>query len=97
MDYYDELSTLFESEDAELFKPKAKKHIATPDDRLVNSFNDITLFVRNNGHLPSPDADDMKEAVLGTQLNSIRADKHKVDILEDYDELGILELDKARH
>lgn len=95
MDYYDELSTLFESEDAELFKPKAKKHIATPDDRLVNSFNDITLFVRNNGHLPSPDADDMKEAVLGTQLNSIRADKHKVDILEDYDELGILELDKA--
>jgi hypothetical protein len=95
MDYYDELSTLFESEDAELFKPKAKKHIATPDDRLVNSFNDITLFVRNNGHLPSPDADDMKEAVLGTQLNSIRADKYKVDILEDYDELGILELDKA--
>lgn len=51
--------------------------------------------MRNNGHLPSPDADDMKEAVLGTQLNSIRADKHKVDILEDYDELGILELDKA--
>ena len=95
MDYFDELSKLFKSEDADLFKPKAKKHIATPDDSLVNSFNDITLFVRNSGNLPSPDADDMKEAVLGTQLNSIRADKHKVDILEDYDELGILELDKA--
>ena len=95
MDYFDELSKLFKSEDADLFKPKAKKHIATPDDSLVNSFNDITLFVRNSGNLPSPDADDMKEAVLGTQLNSIRTDKHKVDILEEYDELGILELDKA--
>lgn len=95
MDYFDELSALFQSEDADLFKPKPKKHVATPDDRLINSFNEIVQFVRNNGRKPNAEADDMREAVLGTQLNSIRSDKHRVEILEDYDELGILELDKA--
>ena len=95
MDYYDELSTLFESEDADLFKPKPKKHVATADSRLVDSFGEITLFVREYGRMPSAEADDMKEAVLGTQLNAIRADKHKVEVLEDYDELGLLQLEKA--
>ena len=95
MDYFDELSALFESEDADLFKPKPKKHIATPDDRLINTFNEIAQFVRDNGRTPNAEADDMREAVLGTQLNSIRSDKHRVEILESYDELGILELDKA--
>jgi hypothetical protein len=95
MDYFDELSALFESEDAELFKPKPKKYVATPDDRLINSFNEIAQFVRDNGRTPSAEADDMQEAVLGTKLNSIRSDKHRAEILEDYDELGILELGKA--
>lgn len=95
MDYFDELSVLFESEDADLFKPKPKKHVATPDDRLINTFNEIAQFVRDNGRTPNAEADDMREAVLGTQLNSIRSDKHRVKILQSYDELGILELDKA--
>lgn len=95
MDKFDKLTELFEGEDADLFKPKLKKHLATPDDRLINSFIEIVQFVRDNGRKPNAEADDMREAVLGTQLNSIRSDKHRVEILEDYDELGILELDKA--
>lgn len=95
MDYFDELSTLFESEDADLFKPKPKKHVATPDDRLIDSFGEITIFVRNYGRMPSADADDMNEAILGTRLGAIRTDKKKVEVLEEYDELGLLELEKA--
>lgn len=95
MEYFDELSTLFESEDAELFKPKPKRHVATADDRLIDSFGEITLFVREFGRLPSADANEMQEAVLGTRLNAIRADKHKVEVLEEYDELGLLEFEKA--
>ena len=95
MEYFDELSALFESEDADLFKPKPKRHTATPDDRLIDSFGDITAFVREHGRMPSAEADDMQEAVLGTRLNAIRADKHKVETLEDYDELGLLQLEKA--
>ena len=95
MDFFAELSTLFESEDADLFKPKLKRHVATPDNRLVDLFGEITLFVREYGRLPSTDAEDIKEAMLGTSLNAIRTDKRKVEVLEDYDELGILELEKA--
>ncbi len=95
MEYFDELNALFESEDADLFKPKPKKHVATPDDRLIDSFGEVTLFVRKYGRLPNADADDMNEAVLGTRLKAIRADKKKVEILEEYDELGVLELEKA--
>lgn len=95
MEYFDELTALFESEDADMFKPKPKKHVATPDDRLIDSFGEITLFVREYGRMPSADADDMHEAVLGTRLNAIRTDKHKVEVLEEYDELGLLELEKA--
>ncbi len=95
MEYFDALTALFESEDADMFKPKLKKHVATPDDRLIDSFGEITLFVREYGRMPSADADDMHEAVLGTRLNAIRSDKHKVEVLEEYDELGLLELEKA--
>lgn len=95
MEFFAELSTLFESEDADLFKPKPKRHVATPDNRLVDLFGEITLFVREYGRLPSTDAEDIKEAMLGTSLNAIRTDKHKLEVLEDYDELGILDLEKA--
>ena len=95
MDYFDELSLLFESEDAELFKPQPKRHIATADDHLVESFSKITFFVSNCGRLPNADAEDLNEAVLGTQLNIIRADKKKFEALQEYDELGLLELEKA--
>lgn len=95
MDHFDELSALFESEDADLFRPKPKRHTATPDDRLIDSFSEITAFVREHGRTPSADADDIREAVLGARLNAIRADKHKAEVLEDYDELGLLQLEKA--
>jgi hypothetical protein len=95
VEYFEELSALFESEDADMFKPKPKKHVTTSDDRLIDSFGEITLFVREYGRLPSADADDMQEAILGTRLNAIRSDKKKVEALEEYDELGLLELDKA--
>jgi hypothetical protein len=95
MDYFDELSALFESEDAQLFEPKLKRHVAMPDERLIDSFGEITTFAREYGRLPNAGADDMKEAELGTSLNAIRTDKQKVDVLEEYDELGMLELEKA--
>lgn len=95
MEYFDELSTLFEGEDADMFKPKTKKHVSTPDNRLIESFGEITLFVRLHGRMPSVDADDIQEAVFGTQLNAIRTDKQKIAVLEEYDELGLLELAKA--
>ena len=95
MERFDELKQLFESEDGELFKSKSKKLIATADDRLIDSFGEITQFVKGIGHLPDADADDIKEASLGHRLNGIRANKTKSETLADFDELGLLGLDKA--
>lgn len=95
MDYFDELSVLFESEDANMFRHKPKKHTATPDIRLIDVFDEITSFVRVHARLPSVEAEDMQEAILGTGLNTIRSDTHKIQVLEEYDELGLLEFEKA--
>lgn len=95
MDYFEELTALFESEDGDLFKPTPKRHIATADDHLIDSFNKITLFVRNFGRMPDAQVEDLNEAVLGTQLNTIKSDKKKSEALKAYDELALLELGKA--
>lgn len=95
MEYFEELTSLFESEDADLFRPSPKRHIVTADDHLIESFSKITLFVKNYGRIPNTDSVDLNEAVLGTQLNTIKSDKKKYTALEAYDELGLLELEKA--
>lgn len=95
MDYFNQLKELFEGPDGELFKPKEKRKIGTADDRLVEKFGQITEFVRKNDRLPDKEADDMKEAGLGTRLASIRTDKDKIEKLNDYDEFGLLEVGKA--
>lgn len=95
MDYFDELNKLFEGEDGALFQPKPKRHVATADDRLIESFTKITQYAQKHGRRPDAEADNMDEAILGTTLNSILSDKGKLDKLEDYDELGLLDLEQA--
>lgn len=93
-DDFEKLAELFESEDADLFKPKEKRKITTNDDRLLEGFEQIICFVKENNRLPSKNVEDMKEAGLNAKLASIRADKDKVEKLAKYDELGLLETDK---
>jgi len=95
MDYFEQLKKIFEGQDAYLFEPKEKHKITTTNDRLIESFQQITEFVQKNNRLPNKDSDDLKEAVLGTRLGSIRIDKDKIKTLTKYDELGLLELDKV--
>lgn len=93
-DVFEKLKILFEGEDADFFKLKEKRKITTTDDRLLEGFEQIVEFVNKNNHLPSKDAEDIKEAGLYARLASIRADKDKVEKLVEYDEFGLLETDK---
>lgn len=95
MDYFDQLSELFEGPDSELFKPAPKKHVITKDERLVSSFEQINDFVRKNSRTPNEQSDDIGEAMLGHMLNVIKIDKKKIEALNDYDEFGLLETEKA--
>jgi hypothetical protein len=95
MDYFDQLSKLFEGPDGDFFKPKEKHKVVTADDRLLGSFEEIAEFVRKNNRLPNKDSDDLKEAGLGARLASIRIDKDKIEKLSEFDEFGLLEMKKA--
>ena len=95
MEDFTRLADLFESEDGDLFKPKPKKNVPNADDRLIESFNQITNFVKKYDYIPDKESDDIKEALLGARLLSIRSDSKKVDSLINFDELGLLELEKA--
>lgn len=95
MEYYDELRALFESEDGALFKLKPKRNIQTSDDRLLEAFNKINDFIRNNEQLPNSQSSDINEAVLGTELDTIKVDDKKSEYLREFDEFGILEFEKA--
>lgn len=94
-DVFEKLKSLFESEDADFFKPKEKRKTVTADDRLLEGFEQIAEFVNKNNRLPEKDAIDMKEAGLYARLASIRADKDKIENLIAHDELGLLEVEKA--
>jgi len=86
-----DLINLFESEDGLLFEPKHKTAKATKDDRLTESFNEIQDYVDKNDCLPSIDSEDISEAQLAHRLNSIKANKSKVDLLKSVDMLGLLD------
>jgi uncharacterized protein yeeC len=95
MEYFDKLAELFEGPDSDLFKPAPKKHAITKDERLVSSFEQINDFVRKNSRTPNEQSDDISEAMLGHMLNAIKIDKKKIEALNDYDEFGLLETEKA--
>jgi hypothetical protein len=95
MDFSDDLVNLFESDADGLFTAPQKAKPITPDDRLTASFRQITEFVETNDRLPDINATDISEASLAARLNSIKANKDKVEALEPVDSLGLLEVPEA--
>lgn len=92
---FDKLASIFESEDAELFKVKEKRPVVTADDRLKSSFLEIVDFVKKNGREPKSDSTDMAEFKLGARLENLRSDKKKSESLAGCDELGLLKTEEA--
>lgn len=96
MEYYSELTKLFEGPDGDLFKPKQKPAAMTVDDRLISSFEEITKFVKMHNRLPDVNSDDIvNEARLAHRLDSIKSNKDKIAKISEYDELGLLSMDPA--
>lgn len=91
MDFSDELIKLFDSDSEGLFTAREKAKPITADDRLTASFKQITEFVEANDRLPDINAIDISEASLAARLNSIKANKNKVEALKPVDSLGLLE------
>ncbi len=91
MELSDELIRLFESDEEGLFSPPIKAKPISADDRLTESFRQITEFVDANDRMPNIDAEDISEASLAARLNSIKANNDKIEALKPIDSLGLLD------
>ena len=87
----------FRSLDDILSDPDAEQILETPKkpsvpsqhQRLVSGFQEIESFVADNSRLPTQSGDD-SERRLARRLAAILKDPHRLAVLRDFDELGIL-------
>jgi len=68
---------------------KVKNPIVTPDDRLIESFNEINEFYKNNGFEPKRSLD-INELQLSARLSGIRKNLQKTEMLKKYDKFNLL-------
>ena len=68
-------------------KPSGTK---TADERLLNSFQEITDFIDKNNRAPEPNVSNIAEYQLYTRLKSLREDEEKKVLLEPEDKYQIL-------
>jgi hypothetical protein len=71
---------------------KPKNPIINEDDRLVNSFYEINVFVDKYKKEPQK-SNDIKERQLYARLKSIREDIEKIEILKPYDRHNLLDIE----
>ncbi|HBL33125.1 MAG TPA: hypothetical protein DDZ96_04810 [Porphyromonadaceae bacterium] len=88
MNWEKELITLFDDPLLENVRPLPPK--ITSDDRLVESFLEITQWVELSGTEPTDNSEDFKERILYRRLRSIRNDKDKKAYLMSFDTLHLL-------
>lgn len=88
----EELLKLIEDDDLNLLSVKPKKSsMATTDERLASSFQEINDFVKENGREPGS-GNGIREHQLATRLKSIREDKNKMESLLNLDENRLLDV-----
>lgn len=92
MDFSDAIQELFESDSGGLFDSPKKSTAPTSDDRLAESFNEISSFIERNDRMPEIESEDISEAKLAKRLESIRGNIDKITALKDIDTLGLLEM-----
>lgn len=89
-DFSKELDDILENDPLGVLTIKPKKSaVASADERLLASFEQINDFVRENGHEPTKSTN-IKERQLYSRLEGLRGNVAKVTALKEYDEFGLL-------
>ncbi|MEA2100836.1 MAG: GIY-YIG nuclease family protein [Campylobacterota bacterium] len=73
---------------------KVKNPIVTPDDRLIESFEEINQFYKDNGCEPKRSVD-MNEIALSARLSEIRKNQSKINMLKKYDTYNLLKTEET--
>lgn len=87
----DKLRELIEDDDLGLLTVKPKQSAGlSEDERMAESFYEISDFYRQYVREPSNDLSNMQEAKLAMRLNGFRSNPDKIKKLVDLDEFGLL-------
>lgn len=88
----EDLLKIIASDDLGLLKIKTPTGSKpTADERLANSFYEITAFYKKNGKEPEPNIADMQEFQLFSRLDALRKNKEKAELLSELDEFNLLQ------
>ncbi|CAN6135284.1 Bacteriophage T5, Orf172 DNA-binding [Methylophilaceae bacterium] len=88
----EDLLKIIDSDDLGLLKIKTSSGgKPTADQRLADSFYEITAFYKKNGKEPEPNISDMHEFQLFSRLDGLRKNKEKAESLSGLDEFNLLE------
>jgi hypothetical protein len=90
MDFEKELEAIIANDPLGLLHVKPKAASITPDDRLIQSFQEINQFYALHNREPS-ESDDINERKLFSRLRHIKNDYEKSMALKAFDENGLLD------
>lgn len=83
------LDDIFDDDDLGLLKTnKVQSYIKTDEDRLIDAFEEISIFYEAKKREPSTDS--MSEYTLASKLNELRNDNRKKDALKAFDRFNLL-------
>ncbi|HKM45883.1 MAG TPA: hypothetical protein VJY12_10560 [Dysgonamonadaceae bacterium] len=88
MNWENELINLFEDPLLADVRPLAP--LVTSDDRLSESFLELTTWVEDKGREPLDNSEEFNERILFRRLKNLRADDEKRLYLMPLDRLGLL-------
>ena len=86
----DLLIELIRGDDQDLLHVKSSSSPQSMSDRLVSSFQEINDFIRETGHEPEPNNEDIREFSLWSRLNSFRENADHSRLLFEYDVFNVL-------
>lgn len=89
IDFKAELDKILKEDPLGLLKISTSRPI-TPDQRLIDSFNEINNFIDLNGREPE-ESTDINERKLFSRLSAIKKDFDKATILKEFDKHHLLE------
>jgi hypothetical protein len=89
IDFKAELDKILKEDPLGLLKISNNKPL-TPDQRLIDSFNEINSFVNQHGREPEQSTD-INERMLFSRLNALKKDFDKATLLKEFDKHHLLE------
>lgn len=82
------LQDIFDDDEFGILKPTAARVVKTEDERLIESFLEISVFFEKNNR--EPEATNVTEFKLLSRLKALRKDAKKVAILKSFDSHNLL-------